>query len=51
MKIKINVVTIALILLIIAVSVLYYKERNMLDLIYILIVIAHLIRYVHNTTN
>ncbi len=48
MKIKINVVYVALILVILAVAVLYYAERNMIDLLYLIFLITQFIRYVHN---
>lgn len=51
MKIKINVVSVALILVILAVAVLYYAERNIIDLLYLIFLIAQFIRYVHNNAN
>ncbi len=51
MKIKINVVYVVLILVILAVAVLYYAERNIIDLFYLIFLITQLIRYVHNNAN
>lgn len=48
MKRKINVVSIALILIILAVAVLYYKERNIIDLIYLILLFGHFIGYVYH---
>lgn len=47
MKVKINVVSVALILIILAVAVLYYAERNIIDLIYLIFLVTQFVRYVH----
>ncbi len=48
MKIKINVVSIALICAILAVAVLYYAKRNIVDLVYLIFLITQLIRYIRS---
>jgi hypothetical protein len=51
MKIKINVVYVALILMMVAVAVLYYKEQNIIDLFYFIFLLTQLIRYIHRSLN
>ena len=51
MKIKINVVYVALILIILAVAVLYYAERNIIDLFYLIFLVTQFVRYVHSNVN
>ena len=46
---KINVVHVVLSLLILAIAVLYYAERNLLDLIYLIILITQFVRYIRQT--
>lgn len=51
MKIKINVVYVALILIILAVAVLYYAKRNIIDLLYLIFLVTQFVRYVHSNVN
>lgn len=49
MRVKINVVSVALILVILAVAVLYYAERNIIDLVYLIYLVTQFLRYVHKS--
>lgn len=49
MRVKINVVSVALILVILAVAVLYYAEKNIIDLVYLIYLVTQFLRYVHKS--
>ena len=49
MRKKINVVSVALILIILAVAVLYYAERNIIDLVYLIFLVTQFVRYIHKS--